>query len=267
MKRSRSASGPDTMNKKIIFTIVLMFVLCFFVNAGTGGEPIRDGLVEYIGAQKTMFETGKAEGVLQLKFFQGKDDIYAVGPAALLDGEITILNSKPYVAKVRGNDYQVDTTLNHDILFLVWSQVLRWKDIAVPESVTTYIQLQKFVKEQAAASGMDVSKPIPFQFTGAPVEIVWHINCDKTDNKPITRELFAKSKATYTMKNEPVDIIGFYSERHNGIFISQYAPAIKPDSGEKNLVHMHLVSRTTKATGHIDDMRFGKGMVLRLPAQ
>ena len=267
MKERRSISAPGILTKDAVFTTVLLLVLCFAINADAGGEPTKDGLVEYIGAQKTMFETGKAERTMELKFFQGKDNIYAVGPAALLDGEITILNSKPYVAKVRGNDYHVDTTLNHDVLFLVWSQVPRWKDIPVPDSVATYVQLQKFVKDQASASGMDVSRPIPFQFTGAPMEIVWHINCDRTDNKPITQELFAKSKATYTMKNEPVDIIGFYSERHNGIFISQYAPAIKPGSGNKNVVHMHLVSRTTKATGHIDDMTFGKGMTLRLPAK
>ena len=248
-------------------TTLLLVLFCFVGHAAAGGEPTRDGLVEYMGAQKTMFETGKADGVMGLKFFQGKDNIYAVGPAALLDGEITMVNSKPYIAKARGDDYHVDNTLNHDALFLVWSQVPRWKDIPVPESVSTYVQLQKFVKDQAAASGMDISKPIPFQFTGVPREIVWHINCDRTEGKPITRELFAKSKAIYTMKNEPVEIIGFYSERHNGIFISQYAPAIKPGSGEKNAVHMHLISKTTKATGHIDDMTFGKAMTLRLPAE
>lgn len=263
--KSGVANITRRIDCKTVFVAALMFVLFLMVNAGTGGEPTKDGLVEYIGAQKNMFETGKAEGVLSLKFFQGKENVYAVGPAALLDGEITVLNSKSYVAKVRGNDYHVDNALNHDALFLVWTQASRWKDIPVPESVNTYVQLQNFVKDQAAALGMDISKPIPFQFSGTPIEVVWHINCDKTDNKPITRELFAKSKAIYTMKNEPVDIIGFYSERHNGIFISQYAPAIKPGSGDKNAVHMHLVSRTTKATGHIDDITFGKGMILRLP--
>lgn len=266
MKLTNRTSAGLT-NKVALLASVLLLVLCFGTDAAAGAAPLKDGPVEYIGAQKDMFETGKAESILPLKYFQGKDDIYAVGPAALLDGEITILNSKPYVSKVRGDDYIVDKTLNHDVLFLVWSQVPRWKDIPVPESVTTYVQLQKFVKEQAAASGMDISKPIPFQVGGAPMQIVWHINCDRTENKPITRELFAKSKATYRMNGEPVDIIGFYSERHNGIFISQYAPAIKPDSTDKNFVHMHLVSRSTKATGHVDDIILAKGTMLRLPAK
>ncbi len=256
------------MKRTVVAAITAVCILGFGWAAGAApAEPTKDGPVEYIGAQKAMFETGKAPGTLGLKVFQGKENIYAVGPAALLDGEITMLNSKAYVARVRGKGYDVDNTLDHDALFLVWSQVPRWKDIPVPESVKTYLQLQKFVKEQAAASGMDVTKPIPFQVGGAPVKIVWHINCDRTEGKPITRELFAKSKEIYTIENEPVDIIGFYSERHNGIFISQYAPAIKPGSGDKNAVHMHLVSRTTKATGHVDDITFAQGMTLRLPAE
>lgn len=161
------------MKRTAVAAIAIICVLGFGWAAGAAAaEPTKDGPVEYIGAQKTMFETGKAPETLSLKFFQGKDNIYAVGPAALLDGEITMLNSKAYVAKVRGKDYHVDNALDHDALFLVWSQVPRWKDIPVPESVRTYVQLQKFVKEQAAASGMDTTKPIPFQVGGAPIKIV-----------------------------------------------------------------------------------------------
>lgn len=74
-----------------------------------------------------------------------------------------------------------------------------------------------------------------------------------------------KSKAPFVTKNESVDIIGFFSEKHSGIFIAQYAPAIKEGSGVTNAIHIHLVSKTSKAAGHIDDITFGEGMVLRLP--
>lgn len=71
----------------------------------------------------------------------------------------------------------------------------------------------------------------------------------------------------FITKNEPVDIIGFYSEGHSGVFLSQYAPAIKKESGMKNAIHIHLVSRTSKASGHIDDLTLGENIVLRLPEQ
>ena len=88
---------------------------------------------------------------------------------------------------------------------------------------------------------------------------------DRTEGKPITKELFVKSKEPYVAKNEPVDIIGFYSEHHAGVFLTQFAPAIKEDSGMKNAIHIHLVSRASKAAGHIDNITLGENMVLRLP--
>jgi hypothetical protein len=74
-----------------------------------------------------------------------------------------------------------------------------------------------------------------------------------------------KSKEPFITRNEPVDIVGFFSEGHSGVFLSQYAPAIKEGSGMKNAIHIHLVSRVSKASGHIDDLVMGEGMVLRLP--
>ena len=32
-----------------------------------------------------------------------------------------------------------------------------------------------------------------------------------------------------------------------------------------NAIHIHLVSRMSKAAGHIDDIALGESMVLRLP--
>ena len=113
--------------------------------------------------------------------------------------------------------------------------------------------------------GIDTNKPFPFLLAGTPVEIKWHINVDRTEGKPITNELFVKSKEPFVTRNEPVDIIGFYSEHHAGVFLPSYNPAIKEGSGMQNVIHIHLVSRTSKAAGHIDNITLGDGMVLRLP--
>jgi len=87
---------------------------------------------------------------------------------------------------------------------------------------------------------------------------------DRTEGKPITPDLFAKSKAIYLMRNEPVDIVGFYSERHSGIFISDLAPGLE-GTDVKNALHAHMISRDGKAAGHIDDIVLAGGMTLRLP--
>ena len=87
-----------------------------------------------------------------------------------------------------------ENTWNHGAFFLVWTEQAAWKDVPVPGTVKGYVDLQNFVKAQAQISGIDVTKPFPFLLSGTPVEIKWHINVDRTDGKPITKELFVKSK-------------------------------------------------------------------------
>jgi acetolactate decarboxylase len=225
----------------------------------------KEGLVEYVGAQKDIFASGKASSVVSLEDLADRKGLYAMGPIDGLDGEITIFDSRPYITQVRGNDYTLDKTFKHGAFFLVWTEQAIWSDVPLPATVKGYVDLQRFVKEEAQKMGVDVTKPFPFLLTGTPVEIKWHINVDRTGGKPITNELFVKSKEPFITRNEAVDIIGFFSETHSGVFLSQYAPAIKEGSGMRNAIHIHLVSKASKAAGHIDDITFGDGMVLRLP--
>lgn len=255
------------MKKRSIITglasvaILGMFVAAYAAIVGAK----KEGMVEYVGVQKDVFVSGKAASVVSLEDLAGRKGLYAMGPIDGLDGEITIFDSKPYITKVRGSDYVADNTWKHGAFFLVWTEQEKWKDVFIPGTVKGYVDLQNFVKTQAQAAGIDVAKPFPFLLSGTPVEIKWHINVDRTEGKPITKESFAKSKQPFVTKNEPVDIIGFYSEHHAGVFLTQYTPVIKEGSGMKNAIHIHLVSRTSRAAGHIDDLILGEGMVLRLP--
>lgn len=225
---------------------------------------VKDGLVEYYGSQKTIFDIGKAEAKVPLAAMSGDEGSFGVGAVAGLDGEITVFDGKPYVTKVRGDGYTLDNSQDHAAVFAVWTKNTQWRDEVVPGNVSTYLDLQRHVKARAAAAGIDVSKSFPFLLSGAPVEIKWHINVDLTEGKPIDSKLFAKSKANYVMKNQPVDIVGFHSEKHPGVFISAYAPAIK-EKDVKNTIHFHMVSKDGKSAGHIDDIVLGSGMTLRLP--
>lgn len=245
----------------------LLIFLCVVAVAGAAIalNSTKEGLIEYIGAQKDIFKTGKAASVISLESLAGQKGLYAVGPIDGLDGEITIFDSKPYITKVRGKDYVVDNTLKHGAFFLVWTEQTKWQDVPVPGAVKGYVDLQQFVKTQAQAAGIDVTKPFPFLLSGTPAEIKWHINVDRTEGNPITKELFVKSKEPFVTKNEPVDIIGFYSEHHSGVFLPSSNPAFMEGTGVQNAIHIHLVSRTSKAAGHIDNINLGENMVLRLP--
>lgn len=218
----------------------------------------KEGLVEYVGAQRDIFKTGKAASVIALSSLEGRENLYAVGPVEGLDGEITIFGSLPFVSQVRGNGFTVDDSFRHGAFFLVWAQNRRWVDRPVPPTVRSYLDLQKFVKAEGLRNGIDVSNPFPFLLSGRAEDIKWHTNVDLTEGKPINAELFRKSKKNLVLAGEAIDIIGFFSERHAGIFMSQ-------GISQGNDIHIHFVSRDSKATGHIDDIALGKDMMLRLP--
>ncbi|HXX53241.1 MAG TPA: acetolactate decarboxylase, partial [Thermodesulfovibrionales bacterium] len=205
------------------------------------------------------------DSVISLESLANRPGLFAVGPVDCLDGEITIFDSKPYVTKVRGNDLTMDHSYHYGAFFLVWTEQTKWQDVPVPTTVKGYVDLQKFVKEQAQAEGIDVTKPFPFLLSGTPVEIRWHVNVDRTDGKPITKELFAKSKQPFVTKNTPVDIVGFYAEHHAGVFLPSSNPEFMEGTGVQNAIHIHHISKTGKAAGHIDNITLGEDMVLRLP--
>ena len=150
-------------------TILLGMLLVTAYAAIIGSK--KEGLVEFVGAQKTIFQTGKAESVVSLEDLAGRKNLYAMGPIDGLDGEITIFDSKPYITMVRGKDYVMDNTFRHGAFFLVWTEQSKWQDVPVPNTVKGYVDLQQFVKAQAQAAGIDVTKPFPFMLSGTPVEI------------------------------------------------------------------------------------------------
>jgi len=251
------------MTRKILLTIASATIVAACATSAYKAE--QSGMVEYIGAQKNIFATGKAEPTVSVQTIAATPDSFGVGAAAGLDGEITVFQGKPFVAKVRGSGVTLDHGHDHGAVFAVWTHQPRWEEQPVPAQVKSYLDLQNFVKARAAAAGIDVTKPFPFRLAGTPAEVKWHINVDLTEGKPIDKTLFAKSKANYVARNESMDIIGFYSENHPGVFISAYAPAITKESGLKNAIHIHLVSRDGKSAGHIDDITLADGMTLLLP--
>jgi len=121
--------GMKNMKRTIRLTLAAAIVLLMgaIAYAAIVGAK-KEGAVEYVGAQKEIFKTGKAASVVNLEELTGKKGVFAIGPIDGLDGEITIFDSKPYITKVRGNDYTVDKTLKHGAIFLVWTEQATWVD-------------------------------------------------------------------------------------------------------------------------------------------
>ena len=151
-------------------SMLIACCLAVAASAALAFAATKEGMVEYVGAQKNIFATGKAERIIHLSELAGKKNLFAIGPVEGLDGEITIYDSKPHISQVRGEDYHVDHSLNHGAIFLVWSDQEKWgNEIAVPETVRSYPDLQNFVVDQAKAAGAAGWLNKPFR----PEQLLW----------------------------------------------------------------------------------------------
>jgi len=212
--------------------------------AGTG--------VRWAGALRSVLD-GDLGSNVSLERLGGLAHLYAVGPVAGLRGEITVVDGQPYVSRVEDGRIVVDRSLHHEAAFMVWAQVARWHDLDIPDTVVDGRDLEEFVVERIRP-GMAFETPFAFVVTGVAARVSLHI-LDRRDDRPHSPERHEEIKVPFAIERCAVDVVGFCSQRHAGIFV----PA-----GRRT--HMHVCSRDGGVAGHVDDLRLGPGMTLRLPA-
>jgi acetolactate decarboxylase len=135
----------------------------------------------------------------------------------------------------------------------VYVQVGRWREVEIPASVTTETELERFMFQAAKQNNVNVQRPFPFRVMGKPDLMKLHV-VNKTDNRPFRHEDHEKIKVSFTLQNTAVEIIGFYSEMHHGVFTHH-------DSN----VHMHAKTEDGKIAGHVDTLKMMGGLTLLLP--
>ena len=213
----------------------------------------RSWSVEWLGSQAD-FIGGKATESISLERFAGTESLYAVGPLEQGHGEILIYDSVPLIAKVQGGRVKVTTDLCRRAAFLVYAIAETWRRITVPDRIESEQQLENKLLPFAVQSGIDIDQPFPFLLHCYAVAAGFHVLCNQShgDYSP---EVHEKAKVRFTIVGESVEIVGFYSRRHRGIFTQR-------DSD----FHMHLRTRDNRRSGHLETFSFDQGMTLYLPA-
>ena len=208
--------------------------------------------VHWVGALHTVL-AGDLGARISLERLAGLAHLYAVGPAAGLRGEITVVDGRAYVSRVENGRIVVDRSFRHEAPFLVWAQVARWREVDIPDTVVDGRDLEAFVMERARGPGMTVDAPFAFLVSGLAAGVSLHV-LHRHDDRPHSRERHEEIKVPFAIERGAVDVVGFCSERHAGIFV----PA-----GRRT--HMHVCTRDGRVAGHVDDLRLGRDMTLRLP--
>ncbi len=209
--------------------------------------------VRWSGELRNVMMKGDLKGTVDLKALNKLPHVYAVGALEGLQGEVTILDNSARIARVRDGKVVVDHTAQGKACVLVYAQVKHWKDVPLPNSIRSLAQLEGFVVEAAKKEGINVRRPFPFLVKGKVTEAKYHV-LRHPGNLKSPYDLHDKAKVAYTFREGSVELVGFYSDQHLGIFTCQ-----------SNL-HVHLWSADGRIAGHVDEADLGSAMRLFLPA-
>jgi len=207
-----------------------------------------------MGAQRDVL-ANDLTGHVALESLSAAAHLYALGPLEGLRGEISIFDSVPSIARVRDDAIATESTWKARACFLVWADVSAWTWRPLDPAPPDLDVLERPLTVLASETGYDVEQPLPFLVAGAAAEMTLHV-LDKRDGLPHDAERHEQAKVRRTLRGEPVELIGFRSPRHRGIFTPR----------ESN-VHVHLRTADGRISGHLEAIRLAPGALLAVPAR
>lgn len=195
---------------------------------------------------------GDFSSYANLADFKGRRHLYAVGPVQHMGGEVLVIDSVPYAAEVRDGNILVSSSWDYQPPFLAYAGVPRWREIAIPIDVKTFVELENYLGTLASQYGFAEDQAFPFRLRATPAHLSFLImNRPQapTDGKPLR-----SYRTTWELTDEPAEFIGFYSTRHKGVFLS-----------EDERVHMHFITNDRAKAGHVESFELKPGGRLFLP--
>ena len=201
--------------------------------------------VKTAGAMKDVMWKGMLSDVVKLDTLKPRKGLYALGPGPRLRGELLVLDGTTYWSTVRA-DSSLQVATDPDEVgapFLVYGWQSEWKKTSLPDSVKSLGQLESWVDKRMGA----VQKPFPLRQEGQVREAFIHaqnLAPDATVSNP--REAHA-GQVNYRLPSQRVQIAGFFSRKHQGIF-----------THHDSFLHLHLIDEKEQMMGHLDSLSIGQ---------
>lgn len=132
--------------------------------------------------------------------------------------------------------------------FFVYAAVPQWKEVELPDSVINLKVLDSYL---ATLSNED-KKPFAFKLEGRIDAATIHVVNLPEGTTVSSPDEAHQGQVNYHLKNEQVEMIGFFSTKHKGVFTHH-------DSN----THIHLITENRSKMGHLD-MAFFSSKSLKL---
>lgn len=199
----------------------------------------QNNQVKNIGSMTDMGKENFAPHI-KLDTIANKKHLFGMGPYGRMQGEISVFDGKPFYSSVDETGRGI-VSANWEIEspFFVYANVENWNEYVVSTEFNSLENIQKMVAETAQKHGYDLKKPFPFRIVGTFQNMTTHIVMPRSAE--IKGYQAEKKQADYVLENQQGELLGFYSENHQGI----YTP-------KNSFIHVHFLSEDAATMGHLD---------------
>jgi acetolactate decarboxylase len=211
------------------------------------------GPVRWAGAQRDVL-AGDLRGHVDLETLASTPHLYGLGPLEGVRGEVSIFGGEPSIARIEEGAVVTVPTWAARACFLVWAAVPAWAERTLEAGAPSLDDIERVVVALARETGLDPERPLPFRVRATAVLATLHV-LDKRDGLPHNPERHEQAKVRRTLEHTPVELVGFYSRQHRGIFTPK----------ESN-VHVHLRTEDGRISGHLEAIGLAPGAQLAVPA-
>lgn len=207
--------------------------------------------IHVIGAMKQVMWKGELEGIIKLDTLESDGSLYGLGPESFLTGELLISKGKTYVSRVT-SDSTMTVEQRSDVTapFFVYGYAEGMNASELPPEIKSIPDLERFLDQKSK----NQDQPFLFTLSGTAITAKIHVQNLPPGSKVTNPDEAHQGQVDFLLNNRQVEIVGFYSTKHQGIFTHHHSH-----------VHMHLITSDKSMMGHLDEIEMGE-MVIYLPA-
>lgn len=235
------------MNLKIKSAVLLV---CFAVLASCNDaekqstqKPETYPDVQIVGAMRDAMFKGELYSKIDLDTISNKKGLYGLGPQAQMTGELLLFDGKSYVSKVVNDSImRVEENFETGAPFLVYANVKEWGEVELPNKVDDMKSLESFID----SISMEQKRPFAFKLSGTVSDAIIHIQNLPPGSKVSSPAEAHVGQVKYSLVDEKVDILGFFSTQHKSVF-----------THHDSFMHLHLITKDRSKMGHLDKVRLG----------
>jgi acetolactate decarboxylase len=230
--------------KNIIRNTILLSIAVILLSCNNSDNDKnmnnKSSSVKIAGAMRNVMHKGELFGTINLDTINNKTHLYGLGPVEYLTGELLIADGRSFLSRAaEDGSIAMEETFKVKAPFFVYANIDKWKEIILPDSIQTIQQLETYLDLTTKKR----ERPFAFQVKAAVDSADIHIASLPKGTEIHSPEDDHQNQIKYTLKDENVLLIGFFSTEHQGVF-----------THHDSFVHIHLITQDKKKMGHLDNM-------------